>query len=130
MNTYRSVLVCVTQQKSCERLIEAGARLKKDDGNLFVIHVSKENWNFVDNAKDGEALEYLFSLAKSHGADLTILNSDKIPETIAQFAQHYEIEIIVTGESPKGKGNTVIKRLQNLLDNTNTELMIIPNACK
>ncbi len=130
MNTYRSVLVCVTQQKSCERLIEAGARLKKDDGNLFVIHVSKENWNFVDNAKDGEALEYLFSLAKSHGADLTILNSDKIPETIAQFAQHYEIEIIVTGESPKGKGNTFIKRLQNLLDNTNTELMIIPNACK
>ncbi|NLM73085.1 MAG: universal stress protein UspA [Clostridiaceae bacterium] len=129
MNTYRSVLVCVTQQKSCERLIKAGAELVKEDGNLFVIHVSKDNWNFVDNATDGEALEYLFSLARSFGADLTILNSDKIPETIAQFAQHYEIELIVTGESPKGKGNSFIKRLQKLLNNTNTELLVIPNAC-
>lgn len=129
MNTYRSVLVCVTQQKSCERLIKAGSELVKEDGNLFVIHVSKDNWNFVDNATDGEALEYLFSLARSFGADLTILNSDKIPETIAQFAQHYEIELIVTGESPKGKGNSFIKRLQKLLNNTNTELLVIPNAC-
>ena len=102
------------KQKSCERLIKAGAELVKEDGNLFVIHVSKDNWNFVDNATDGEALEYLFSLARSFGADLTILNSDKIPETIAQFAQHYEIELIVTGESPKGKGNSFIKRLQKL----------------
>ena len=127
LNTYRSVLVCVTQQKSCERLIKAGAGLKRKDGTLYVIHVTKENCNFVDNHKDGKALEYLYNQAKSHGADLTILNSDKIPETIAQFAQHYEIELIIAGEGPKGSDNLFIKRLSSLLEGTETEIQIIPS---
>lgn len=127
LNSYRSVLVCVTQQKSCERLIKAGAALKRDDGTLYVIHVTKENWNFVDNHKDGKAMEYLFNLAKSHGADLTILNSDKIPETIAQFAHHYDIEVIIAGEGPKGGESSFIKRLTSLLQNTGTELKVIPS---
>ena len=41
LNTYRSVLVCVTQQKSCEGLIKGRAELVKEDGNLFVIHAVK-----------------------------------------------------------------------------------------
>lgn len=130
MNTYGSVLVCVTQQKACERLIRTAAELKKEDGSLYVIHVTKEDWNFVDNAKDGEALEYLFSLSKSHGAELTILHSDKIPETIAQFAQHYEIELIVTGEGPEGAQNPFNKRLRSLLTDTGTKVMSVPSPCK
>jgi len=126
LNTYSSVLVCVTQQRSCERLIRAGARLKNDDGTLYVIHVTKENWNFVDNAEDGEALEYLFNLTKSYGADLTILNSDKIPETISQFAQHYGIELVITGEGPSGEQSPFIQRLKSLFSDTDTKVMVIP----
>ena len=130
LNTYRSVLVCVTQQKSCERLIRFGAELKKKDGELYIIHVTKDNWNFVDNDKDGEAMEYLFSLAKSYGADLTILNSDKIPETVAQFAQHYQCDVIVTGEGPNTGHNPFNNRLQVLLKDTDTSIMIVPNSNK
>lgn len=125
MNTYRSVLVCVTQQRSCERLIRAGARLKSEDGTLYVIHVTKENLNFVDNA-NGEALEYLFNLTKSYGADLTVLNSDKIPETISQFAQHYGIEAVITGEGPNGMESPFIQRLKSLLNDTDTQVLVIP----
>jgi len=126
LNSFRSVLVCVTQQKSCERLIKAGAALKSEDGTLYVIHVTKDNWNFTDDHKDGEAMEYLFNLAKSDGAELTILNSNKIPETIAQFAHHYDIELIIAGEGPKGAESSFLKRLSSLLQNTGTELRIIP----
>lgn len=129
MNTYRSILVCVTQQKACERLIRTAAELKAEDGDLYVIHVTKENWNFIDNAKDGEALEYLFSLSKSYGAELTILHSDKIPETIAQYAQHYGIELIITGEGPDGTHNPFNKRLVSLLMDTDTKIMALPNSC-
>lgn len=129
MNTYHSILVCVTQQKACERLIRTAAELKKHDGELYVIHVTKENFNFVDNNKDGEALEYLFSLSKSYGADLTILKSDKIPETIAQFAQHYQIELIVIGVGPEDIHNPFNKRLSSLLNDTDTKILSIPNAC-
>jgi K+-sensing histidine kinase KdpD len=126
---YDSILVCVTRQKACERLIKAAAKLKKKDGELYVIHVTKENWNFVDNPRDGEAMEYLFSMTKSYGADLTILNSDKIPETIAQFAEHYGINLIVLGESPDGSQNAFKHRLESLLCDTDTEIMAIPNTC-
>jgi K+-sensing histidine kinase KdpD len=129
LNTYNSILVCVTQQKACERLIRAAAELKKDGGDLYVIHVSKDKWNFVDNARDGEVLEYLFTLSKFYGAELTILNSDKIPETIAQYAQHYQIELIVIGEGPDGKQSSFIKRLSSLLKDTDTRIMSLPSPC-
>lgn len=129
LNTYHSILVCVTQQKACERLIRAAAELKKDDGDLYVIHVTKDNWNFIDNAKDGEALEYLFTLSKSYGAELTILNSDKIPETIAQYAQHYRIELIVIGEGPDGRQSQFSRRLSSLLEDTNTKIVSLPSPC-
>lgn len=129
MVAYNSILVCVTRQKACERLINVAADLKKKDGELYVIHVTKENWNFVDNSRDGEAMEYLFSMTKSYGADLTILNSDKIPETIAQFAEHYGIDLIVLGESPDGTQNTFKHRLEHLLSDTGTKIMAIPNTC-
>jgi K+-sensing histidine kinase KdpD len=124
---YNSVLVCVTQQKSCERLIRAGAGLKKENGELYIIHVSKDNWNFIDNSHDAEAMEYLFNLSKSYGAELTILNSNKIPETVAQYAQHYGIEIIITGQGPGGLNNPFTRRLKALLEDTDTKVMVIPN---
>lgn len=126
---YDSILVCVTRQKACERLIKAAAELKKNDGELYVIHVTKENWNFVDNSRDGEAMEYLFSMTKSYGADLTILNSNKIPETIAQFAEHYGIDLIVLGESPDGSQNAFQYRLESLLSDTDIKIIAIPNSC-
>lgn len=129
MSAYDSILVCVTRQKACERLIRAAAELKKENGALYVIHITKEKWNFVDNASDGEAMEHLFTMAKSYGADLTILNSDRIPETIAQFAEHYQIELIVVGESPDGSQNAFNYRLRELLGYANTKVMTIPYPC-
>ena len=129
LSAYDSVLVCVTRQKACERLIRAAAELKKEDGALYVIHVTKDKWNFVDNSKDGEALEYLFSLSKSYGAELTILNSNKIPETISQFAEHYKAQLIVVGESPDNSSSAFSQRLSELLEDGNAKIMTIPGSC-
>ena len=129
LSAYDSILVCVTRQKACERLIRAAAELKKEYVALYVIHVTKESWNFVDNARDGEALEYLFSLSKSYGADLTILNSDRIPETIAQFAEHYGIQLIVIGEGPDNSADSFKNRLSALLADTDIQIKTIPNPC-
>jgi len=125
LNRYNNVLACVTQQKSCERLIHKAATLKSENGSLFVIHVSKQKWNFFDNAKDGEAMEYLFSVSKSYGADLTVLNSDRVPETIAQFAQHYQIDLIVIGETAEGKSDEFAKRLHAMLKDSKIEIQVV-----
>jgi len=125
LNKYKNVLACVTQQKSCERLIHKAASLKAEDGSLYVIHVSKQKWNFFDNTKDGEAMEYLFSVSKSYGADLTVLNSDRVAETIAQFAQHYQIDLIVIGEPPQGKPSEFTQKLHALLRDSGIEIQVV-----
>ena len=95
MRSLQNILVCITQQKTCERLIRKAVELKgKTNCGLYVIHVAKNEWNFLDNASEGEALEYLFDISKSVGADLYVLKSDDIVNTIADFAKENEIKLI------------------------------------
>jgi K+-sensing histidine kinase KdpD len=94
-------MVCVTQQKNCERLIQKGATIKEGlEGELFVIHVAKEGVNFLGNNKEAEALEYLFDKSKEVGADLTVLRADSIVDTLMDFIKNKKIHHIVLGEPP------------------------------
>jgi len=94
-------------------------------GNLFVIHVAKNNWSFLDNIKEGEALEYLFGISKSVGANLSVLKSDEIVKTIAEYVRENKISCILMGESPDDhKENNFYKELKLLL--SNIEILVIP----
>ena len=118
MKIYPSILVCVTQQRDCERLIHAATRLLADNGTLAVLHVADRPFNFFENIREGETLEYLFGIAKSVGAELTIINAAQIPETIAQFAEHHQISCILLGSPRKDSNHHFEERLQKLLHNS------------
>ena len=109
-----NILVCVTQQKSCKRLIEAGAAIaKEEDGNLYVIHVVKEGWKYFGKLKEADAIEYLFDESKKNGGDLTIVKADDIVGTLKKFAREKEIDIIVMGKSrEKTADQDMIKRFR------------------
>lgn len=126
MNTINNILVCVTQQKTCERLIRKAAELKDEyKCELYVLHVAKENWNFLDNSKEGEALEYLFGISKSVGANLTVLKSDQIIQSIYRFAVDNNIDCILMGEPPSDhKENRFSNELKKLL--SGVEIKVIP----
>jgi len=126
LNSPKNILVCVTQQKTCERLIRNAANLKEElKGELFVIHVAKNEWNFLDNKKEGEALDYLFRISKSVGADLSVLKSDNIVETIVEFVKERKISYIVMGESPNDhKENNFFNELKYTL--ADVEIKIVP----
>ncbi|MDP4182065.1 MAG: universal stress protein [Bacillota bacterium] len=115
MNPIRNILVCVTQQKTCERLIREAITLKgENEGELHVIHVAKNEWKFLDNAKEGEALEYLFKVSKSIGAKLSVLKSDDIVNSIVNYINDNEINCVVLGKSKEAhKENKFIKMLEN-----------------
>ena len=101
MGDTKRVLVCVTQQKTCERLIKKGYAMSCEyNGELYVIHVAMNGVNFLGNSKEGEALEYLFDISKSVGAELTVLRSDNIVKSIVAFSKDYGISDIVLGEPP------------------------------
>ncbi|PLX28778.1 MAG: universal stress protein UspA [Clostridiales bacterium] len=109
-----NIMVCVTQQKSCKRLIEAGAAIaKEEDGNLYVIHVVKEGWKYFGKLKEADAIEYLFEESKKNGGDLTIVKADDIVGTLKKFAREKEIDIIVMGKSrEKTADQDMIKRFR------------------
>ena len=101
----RNVMVCVTQQKTCERLIVSGySMLNKNIDKLFVIHVVNEKDNFLNNDSDGEALEYLFNVSKKVGADLTVLRSKDVINAMEEFAKKNDITHILMGASPDADG--------------------------
>ncbi len=128
MKSPKNILVCVTQQKTCERLIRHAVDMKKElRGELFIINVVKNEWNFLDSVKEGEALEYLFGISKAVGANLTVLKSDNIVDTIAEFSKENNISCLIMGESLNDhKENYFYIELQKLL--SNVEITVIPQS--
>jgi K+-sensing histidine kinase KdpD len=124
MDSSKRVLVCVTQQKTCERLIKKGASIGNEiGGELFIIHSAKNGFNFLGNSKEGEALEYLFGISKSVGAELNVLRSDDIVKTITGFAKENRITNLILGESP-GEGNSdIINNIKKKLSTVDIYIM-------
>ena len=113
------VLVCVTGQKTCERLIEEGARLAVQlDGKVSVVHVAGQGSAFLGNQKEGEALEYLFRAADEVGADMTVLRADDVMDTLVEFARKQGADCVVVGTGAGREGGEFAERLRMRLPDT------------
>lgn len=93
------IMVCVTPQKSCRRLIERGAaRAKKEGGQFVVIYVNKKK-DLNRELKEQKILLELFEFAKKQGGTVSILSGEKIYNTLADFAKNNRITRIIVGKS-------------------------------
>ncbi len=121
-------MVCVTQQKTCDRLIKHGADfLGAEEGELFVIHVAKYGFNFLGNSQEGEALEYLYEKAKEYGANLTVIRSNDVLKTLMDLTEKNHISHIVLGESSEAdQKNDMVKNLKKKIKRKAT-LEVIPS---
>ncbi|SDK08240.1 adenine nucleotide alpha hydrolase family protein [Natronincola ferrireducens] len=122
-----NTMICVTQQKTCERLIKVGTKIQeKQGGGLYVVHVAPVGWNILGNSKEGEALDYLFDISKRVGADMTVLRSTEVVKTILDFCQKHNIKTIVLGESKeKTSDNNIIMKLSKKVCE-DVDIKIIP----
>jgi K+-sensing histidine kinase KdpD len=119
-------MVCVTQQKSCERLIKRGAELCKPQDELLVVHVVKENWRYFGKLKEADALEYLFDISKAYDATLSVIKEMDIEGALTKFAYEEQVDTIVMGESLETtKQQNMINRLENKL-NRDVTIEIVP----
>ena len=92
-------MVCVTVQRTCERLIREGAKIAGEQG-LSVVHVVKNGGAMLGGKSDEEALEYLYGISRAYGAEMDMLRSDDVLGTIATFARQNDIAYLVIG-APK-----------------------------
>lgn len=126
------VMVCVTPQQSCQRLIEAGARIARQEKlPLSVISVFKESSGF--NANEGGALETLFACAGQFNASMDVYFSDSPALTVAVSAKRNNAATLVTGFPAEGSSG-FIARIHEILpelpitmvDGESNEYKIIP----
>lgn len=117
VDSINNIMVCVTQQKTCERLIKKGEALRnKLKGNLYVIHAVNDGVKFLGNQHDGEALDYLYEISKNANAEMRVLRSKDVVETLVDFANEKEIGSIILGESPATNNEKdIISKLKDKL---------------
>ena len=126
------VMVCVTQQETCMRLIEAGARIAKEEKlPLSVISVFRESSGM--NANDGGVLENLFACAQKYNASMNVFFNDSPALVVAVAAKKNHVSTLVTGFPAEGSSG-FIARIHEILpdlpitmvDSESNEYKIIP----
>lgn len=96
------VLVCVTIQKECGKLIETGKKAALEAAlPLKVLHVSAGG-NLLGNPDAAEAMNYLFSLAREAEAEMNILYENDAPAAIVRYAQKECARTLILGENRSG----------------------------
>lgn len=105
------VLVCVTDQDACDRLIFAGKRLATIEHlELKVITVLPQH---SQAGLAGESLEYLFSISKQLDAEMIILFHDYAPEAVANFIQNNDTHYVIVGMPPDPDQSVFINELES-----------------
>lgn len=109
------VLVCVTNQRDCLRLIEAGIKISEtiSDSKACVFSVRPEN---AAGEELGEALEYLRQQSSSKEVDMMIVFDNDAATATANYAKESNTVQIVTGIAGNGTSG-FIDNLRNKLPN-------------
>ena len=107
-----NVLVCVTDQPSCRRLILAGAAIaEKLQVPVKVVSVQPAGLVSPRNAED---LQILYNISAKLGADMTVYFSDEAALTVAVHARQTNAIQIVSG-APGTNSNLFIETIKGLL---------------
>lgn len=111
-------MVCVTVQKTCERLIRAGSRFSQGEPHfLSVVHVAPMDAHFLGGTQDAEALDFLYRISREFGADMDVLRSSQPIDTLAEHALKIGAQCIVLGSGGKPEKMDVSTLLQKRLPN-------------
>ena len=107
-----SVLVCVTGQYDCDRLIEAGFAQAAEHG--WALHVLCVQTPVNDLSLLSDEIEHLYRTAKELEADMTVVFHRNAPRCAADFAGRVNARRIVTG-IPDERPNGFVLTLHELL---------------
>jgi K+-sensing histidine kinase KdpD len=119
-----SVLVCVTGQKNCERLIVAGVRIARAEGlPLNVLHVVQGSGSVLGFVNEPEALEYLLKVSVEHGASMYVRRSDDVIASIEYAAKNEHCRVLVAGRAANYSGHDLLDELQKRLPGVRFEIM-------
>lgn len=104
LDTKHKLLVLVTDQFNCERLINAGRRLAdRHHADMVVVNVSR-----APDLGNLEALEFLYQTSKLNGALMEVHYDNDPPRYLEQLIKKQSPSIVVTG-MPQQEGSLLQK---------------------
>ena len=119
-----SVLVCVTGQRSCERLIVAGARIAREENVILnVLHVVRTDGSVLGFVNEPEALEYLLRVSVENGASMYVRRSDDVIGSIEYAAKNENARVIVAGRAANYSGHDMLDELKLRLPGARFEII-------
>lgn len=101
-------MVCVTSQRSCDRLIARGierAGAGQAPAFLHVVHCVETGRNFMNTPYEADAIEYLFTAAQLAGADLSLVRADDVDDALVEYAEQHGVQLIILGAGVPGGAN-------------------------
>jgi len=104
------VIVAVTDQKSCDRLIRAGARQAQDMGVGLKV-VSVQPFAFL-GLELGLNLDYLYGIAKEYGAEMSVFYHDDPLQMIGAYIRRHNTRLLIAGTTPGGYEGQFISELR------------------
>jgi len=95
-------VVCITDQRRCDRIIRAGRALADmTRTDLSIISVIRSDYCY-----DSDSIEYLFSVSKENGAEMVLLYSDDVAKAIIRYIKDNRVSNLLTGIPAKGDSVT------------------------
>ncbi|MDD2375112.1 MAG: hypothetical protein PWP10_3376 [Clostridiales bacterium] len=105
------VLVCVTDQETCSRLIYAGRKLADiKDIPLKVICVRPRK---AAGWLASEEVEYLFGISKQQNAEMVVLFNDDPAAATVDYVSRNKVNFIMTGIPPQSGQSVFISELED-----------------
>ena len=124
MSDAETVLVCVTDQTSCGRLIRYGRQRADETGSLLrVLHVRTREKTMMGNPDIPSALNELYALSREAEADMEIVASQDVEGTIADYAGKCRATLLVLGETPRDRFPPMAERLTPRLPGMQMEVI-------
>jgi K+-sensing histidine kinase KdpD len=109
------ILVCVTDQESCGRLIEAGRKLADLTENILKVICVRPRRTEIWFGSD--EVEYLFNRSKQLNAEMIIIFHDYAIEAVADYIRSNDVDYIVVGMPPDPGQSIFISGLEEKFPN-------------
>lgn len=94
-----ATLVCVTAQRSSQKLILRGAEIARTQQDaLLVLSVSGSGMNLLENPGVMDALNDLYAISGQVGAEMTMMQAANPRAAIASFIRKRNVKRIVLGQ--------------------------------
>ena len=117
------ILVLVTLQRACARLIRSGADLAMlENRPLMVLHVARSD-DHAEGAPaiDAQVLDYLYALSGEAGAEMFVLTAEVPVTAMANFAAEHGVKRVLMGSGELAEG--IAQTLSQLLPGVQVQIL-------